>query len=158
MYNNTGNDYAYIGMQLPISSANVDGTGLMLCERVKFTAKTTNAIINTANTNLDGTGTIVDIVAGAASGTLVKSIIIKAQGTTTQGMVRIFHLDGTTTRLMMEIEVPAITQSAQDQTLIKIIDEVFYLKCSSSYKLRASTEKGETFIITAECLDMDYPA
>lgn len=156
MYNNAGNDYAYIGMQLPISSVNIDGTGLMLNERAKFTAKTVNIVISTANSNLDGTGTITDLVAGAAYGTLVKRIFIKAQGTTTQGMVRIFHYDSSTTRLMMEVEIPAITQSAQDQTLIKIIDEVFYLKCSSTYKLRVSTEKAETFVITAETLDFTY--
>ncbi|MBI4645565.1 MAG: hypothetical protein HY738_02960 [Bacteroidia bacterium] len=125
MYNYTGNNSAYLGMELPISGANIDGTGLMLNERVKFTANTGLAIISTANSNLDGSGTIADLITAANYGTLIKRITIKAQGTTTQGMVRIFHRDaGGTTWLMREVEIPAITQSSEDRTLIKVIDEI----------------------------------
>ncbi|MFH2140794.1 MAG: hypothetical protein ABIJ97_00120 [Bacteroidota bacterium] len=155
MYNNTGNEYAYIGMEIPISSANINGTGLMLCERVKYTAVTEIVSISTANSNLDGSGTITDLITGGGSGVLVKRLTVKAQGNTSQGMVRIFHKDSSTTRLLREVEIPAITQSAEDRTLIAVIDELFYLR--SSYKLRVSTENAETFIISAEGAQMSYP-
>lgn len=150
MFNYTGNNYAYVGMNLPISSANINGTGLMLNERVKYTAITGRAVISTANSNLDGTGTIADLITGG-NGTVVKRIIIKAQGSTTQGMVRIFFKAGATTWILREIEIPAITQSSRDQTVVAVIDEPFYLK--ASYLLRVSTEKAETFIVTAEGMD-----
>jgi hypothetical protein len=86
---------------------------------------------------------------------VVKRITIKAQGSTTQGMVRIFFKAGASTWLLREVQIPAITQAATDQTLIAVIDEPFRLK--ASYTLRASTEKGETFIVSAECLETTYP-
>lgn len=150
MKNYTGNQYAYAGMNLPISSAQLNGTGLMLNERVKYSATTAIAEISTANSNLDGTGTLADLVT-AGNGTIVKRIIIKAQGTTTEGMVRIFFKAGATTWLLCEIEIPAVVQSSRDQTLIAVIDEPFYLK--ASYTLRVSTEKAETFIVSAECME-----
>lgn len=156
MYNNSGNEQAYVGMVLPISNAQVNDTGQMLCERVKYTAQIGRAVLSTANTNLDGTGTTETLISGTNYGTLVKRIIIKAQGTTTQGMVRIFHYSGANVRLMNEIPVPAITQSAMDVTLIHIIDDFFYL--AEDFSLKVSTEKSETFIVTAEGMDMDYPA
>ncbi len=157
MKNNTGNDYVYIGEKLRISSANIYGTGLMLGERVKYTANNGYAVISTANTNLDGSGAITDLITGGTCGTVVKRIIIKAYGSTTEGMIRIFHKDGSgTTRLLREIPVPAVTRSSLDPTLIAVIDDYFYLK--TTLKLRVSTEKAETFVITAEGLDMTYPS
>lgn len=156
MFNNTGNNSAYLGMNIPISSASINGTGLMLNQRVKYTAKTGIAIVSAANVNLDGSGTLVDLITGANSGTLVKRIIIKAQGTTTQGMVRIFHYDNVSaTFLSREIEIPAVTQLATSSTFIYVIDELFYLK--SGHKLKVSTQVGNTFIVTAEGLDITYP-
>lgn len=157
MYNYTGNNYAYVGMNLPISSANINKTGLMLCERVRYTARTGVAVISTANSNLDGSGAVVDLIMSGGNGLLVNRITIKAQGTTTQGMVRFFYYNNSTTLLIYEVEIPAITQSATTQTLIKTIDFPIYLK-SSNYKLKVSTEKAETFIITAEGMTMSYPA
>jgi hypothetical protein len=155
MYNNKGNDYAYLGLDIPISSVNIDGTGLMLNERVRYTANNGIAIISTANSAVDGSGSVSDLITGATHGTLVKRITIKAQGNTTQGMVRIFLNVGLSTWLMNEIEIPAITQSSQDQSFSVVLDNIFYL--DSLYKLKVSTENAETFIITAEGLDVSYP-
>ena len=156
MQNPKDNIYAYTGIDIPISSANINKTGYMLAERVKYTSLTGRAIISTANSNLDGTGTTVDIITGSSNGTLIKRITIKAQGSTTQGMVRIFFKAVGTFYLWREIEVPAITQDATHQTLIAEINEPFYLK--ASYLFSASTEKGETFIVTAEGQTMTWPA
>ncbi len=156
MKNPKENVYSYSGAELPVSSADINRTGYMLMERIKFTGNTAIAVLSTANTNLDGTGTIVDIITGAGNGTLVKKVTIKAQGSTTQGMVRIFLKISSTYYLLREIEVPALTQDSKHQTYIGEIPEPYYLK--STYVLTASTEKGETFIVTAEGLDMAYPA
>src|SRR4051812_43108462 len=114
MFNPTDNSYAYLGMNLPISSANIDRTGYMLNARVKYTAAINMVSISTANTNLDGTGTITTLMTGGSSGTLIKRIIIKAQGNTTQGMIRLFYNAIGTYWLMQEIPVPAVTQGAMD--------------------------------------------
>lgn len=156
MFNNVNNIESYLGMNLPISSANIAGTGYMLAERAKFTARNTRAVISTGTSAIDGTGSTL-LVAGAAPGCIVKRIIIKAEGTTQQGMIRFFHYIPTTYRLYYEVEVPAITQSMQDQTLIKIINEPFYLVGSSSYKIYVTTQLSNTFIITTECLDFTNP-
>ena len=105
MKNPKENIYTYSGTELPVASADINRTGYMLMERIKFTGNTAIAVISVANTNLDGTGTIVDIITGAGSGTLVKKITIKAQGSTTQGMVRIFLKISSTYYLLREIEV-----------------------------------------------------
>jgi len=146
-----------LGMVLSMSNVNVDGTGYMLNEMVKYnTTQLGLVVILTANTNRDGSGTIGSLLTGTSSGTIIKRIVIKAQGSTTQGMIRLFHYDGTTTRLFKEIPVPAVTPSSQDKAFIAIIDEPFYLKLSSTMKV--STEKAETFVVTAEGTDMSYPA
>ena len=46
------------------------------------------AQVSTANTNRDGTGTLVDIVSGATNGTKMDCIDIQAAGTVTAGVVR----------------------------------------------------------------------
>ena len=54
-----------------------------------------NALINnvffTANTALDGTGTIQSLLTTGVSGALVFRMRVKATGTTTAGMLRLFH-------------------------------------------------------------------
>lgn len=157
MYNPKDNEYAYVGMKLPIAGVDINNTGYMLQERVKYTTQTAIQIVSVANSNLDGTtGTYYDLITAASNGTLLKRIFIKAQGDTTQGMIRIFYKSGASVWLMREIEIPAVTKSATDETFIAIINEPFYLK--PTHLIRISTEKGETFIVTAEGLDMSYPA
>ncbi len=156
MINPKDNSYAYVGMKLPISSANIENTGYMLNEPVLYTANNVISIMTTGNSNLDGTtGTYYDNITGTSNGTLVKRIIIKAQGNTSQGMVRMFFKAGGSVWLMREIEVPAITQAAVTPTFIAIIDEPFYLK--ASYLLRFSTENSNTIIVTTEGVDTSYP-
>lgn len=71
------------------------------------------AQVSAANTNRDGTGTIVTVCTGAAAGTRVSAITVQATVTTTAGMVRIYLStdSGSTWRLFDEILVSAITAS-----------------------------------------------
>jgi hypothetical protein len=141
-----------------LSNANIDDTGWMMNERVKYTANTATASISTANANLDGTGTIADLITGASYGTLVKRIIVKATGNTTRGFVRVFYKAGlgATSMLLWEIPVPAVTRGTMDHSFVAELRTPFYLK--ASYLLRVSTQNAENFIVMAEGLDMDYPA
>lgn len=68
----------------------------------------------TANTNRDGsTGTYSSAYTVGANGGLIDAIVFTAPGTTTAGLVRIFHAsDGSTYRLLAEVVVSAITPSA----------------------------------------------
>jgi hypothetical protein len=150
MNNPTGNQYAYAGLDLRISSANVCETGFMLGERVKYTSDIGQAIISTANTNRDGTGAIEDLITGGTYGTIVNRITIKAQGSTSQGIVRLYIYGASTSWLIREIPVPAMTQAAHDTTAIAVIDDYILLQYNG--KLRVSTEKANTFIVTAEGL------
>lgn len=128
-------------------------------ESTKFSANTALAQISTANSELDGTGTIADVLTAASNGTEIASVIIKATGNTTAGMIRLYIYDGTNNRLLMEIPVEATTKSAKVHSFSRRITfnrSGFSLK--ATWKLRASTEKGETFNIIAEGLDWSYPA
>jgi hypothetical protein len=126
-------------------------------ERVNYTDNTGTTIISTANSNLDGTGTLATVVTGASNGTLIRSITIKAIVTTTRGMVRLYIEDSgaTFTDLIMEVEIPATTQSPADQTFSTCMAVDFMLP--STYKLRASTQNAESFIVTAEGSNFTFP-
>lgn len=71
------------------------------------------AQISTANTNRDGTGTIGTIYTAPTEGARISYIRVKATGTTTAGIVRIYVKDsGGTYRLIAEISIAAVTPSA----------------------------------------------
>ena len=61
------------------------------------------AQVSAANTNRDGTGTIVDILTGDTDGTIIDVIAVVAVGTTSSGMVRLYISDGSNTRLWQEV-------------------------------------------------------
>lgn len=109
------------------------------------------AQVTTANTARDGTGTIVDIVTAASTGSRIEVIDIQAIATTTAGMIRLFLYTGAAYRLYREIPVPAITPSATlpAYAMALMFGDMVPLILKSGWKLAASTEKTETFNITA---------
>lgn len=122
------------------------------------TPRTEYAQISTANTNRDGTGTIGTLITGVAAGTQLYRVLIKATGTTTAGMVRLYlsHDSGTTNRLVTELPVAAVTPSATASAWEGQIDFTYmplFLRDASAL-LRASTEKAETFNITVSGGDL----
>lgn len=126
-------------------------------EKVNYTANTGNGLLTTANSNLDGTGSTVTILTGASNGTLIKTITIKATGTTTRGMIRLFVSNpGVFIRLIDEVDVPAIVQSGIQPSWGITYEVNWYLE--SSFALLASTQNSENFIVTAQGLDASYPA
>ncbi len=114
----------------------------------KYTAVSGAVNVQTANTNLDGSGTLSTLITGANEGTVVKTIAIKAVGSNAQGMIRLFIQRGQTAFLWREIPVPAQVQSATVpgyQTTIRL-----------SYLLRTgdimsvTTENSENWNFVAE--------
>ncbi len=102
--------------------------------------------ISIANTNRDGTGSITDVILGATNGTLIDGINVKAQGTTTSGMIRIFHKKASSYILIKEISVSAITPSASVQTFESefLFDTKPFILLNGEY-LSVSTHNAETF-------------
>lgn len=128
-----------------------------MAAETQYTPNTGMVTISTANSNLDGTGTLGTVITGASNGTLIKTITIKAIVTTTQGMVRIFVDDAKGgIVLLKEIEIPAAIKSATDPAFE--ITLPLYFKLKSTYILKASTEKAESFNVIAEGQNWTYYA
>ncbi len=125
-----------------------------------YLANTGLAKVSTANSNLDGTtGAYETVITGAANGTIVKTLIIKAQTDTVQGMVRIFVKKAgmaSTTVLLSEFNIPPIIKSGRDISYYNVIPLNYTLQ--SGEVMTASTEKSDTFNIIAEGLDYSYAA
>lgn len=127
-----------------------------MAAETQLTANTGIVTIETANSNLNGQGNLGTVLTAAANGTTIKSVIIKAMGSTTsQGMIRLFlNAGGGGGALLAEIEVPVITQSSIDNCFERHLELDFFLK--SGYLLKASTQIGDTFNIIAEGLNVAY--
>jgi hypothetical protein len=118
------------------------------------------AQVTTANTNRDGTGTIVTVATGpstaaaAGVGKRVNRVVVQATGTTTAGVVRFFISTdgGTTNRLILEKIVPAITPSTSVAAFRSDVGELvgLVLVGGGNSTLRASTNNAETFNIMVE--------
>lgn len=119
----------------------------------------------TANTNRDGTGTIATLVTSRPPGTRIERVRVRAAGTTTAGVIRIFKLgngitfaapdasggyvissfSAGTLRLIHEILVTAITPSA---TIASWTDEwapTNGITLGPYERLGISTHNAETF-------------
>lgn len=77
------------------------------------TPKHANGQVSAANTNRDGSGTLVTLLTAGASGSKIEEITVIGAVTTTAGMVRLFTSTdgGTTKRLFDEIAIDAVTPS-----------------------------------------------
>lgn len=63
------------------------------------------AAVSTANTNRDGTGTIVDILTAGADGARIDEIVVKATGDPADSVVTIFIHNGTSYFLYDEFDI-----------------------------------------------------
>lgn len=112
------------------------------------------AAISTANTNRDGTGTIGTVLTAGASGSRIDAVMLKATGTTTAGMIRLFVHNGTTAYLLNEIPVLANTPSStapawEVQMNASTMSQLFPVILPTGFSLRASTNNAETFNVLA---------
>lgn len=110
------------------------------------TPKSSTAVVSTANTNRDGTGTLADLLTAGSSGSLVNGVTFHATGTVADGMIRIFHYDGTNNRLIGELKVTAATPDANVEAWSGEWAPRFPLFIpATTGKLKASTHNGDTF-------------
>ncbi len=114
------------------------------------------ATISTANANRDGTGTVGTVFTAGTNGSRIDRIIVKATGTTTAGMIRLFIHNGTANFLYREIAVTAITPSGtvaayEVGTSSNNSADIGFLPLTipSGYSLRAATNNAESFVVTA---------
>jgi hypothetical protein len=131
-------------------------------DTTQFTANNGIGSDATANTNLDGTGTLVTVYTAGASatykGSAIETITVKATVNNTPGMVRLYIYDGSTAYLFKEIIIPSITKTATDKAcdITVVLEDNFDIK--AGYLIKASTEKAENFNILVEGKDWNYAA
>jgi hypothetical protein len=129
-------------------------------ESTNYTANNGAVVISTANSNRDGTGSLGTVITAGASATYkgckIESLTIKATGNTTTGTVRLFLYDGTNTKLLTELRIPAVTQTSTEPAFEQTIDlGNFHLQ--AGWLIKASTENAESFAVSAEANDWKYP-
>ena len=115
------------------------------------------AAISAANANLDGTGTIVEVVDGQTDGVRIDQIEIKADVATTVGMVRLFLSfdSGVTWHLWREVGVAPVTPAAGLQAFSDVINLTTTLDdpplnlADATVRLGAATENAESFNVFA---------
>lgn len=130
-------------------------------------ARQTSVSISTANTNRDGTGTMAILWTAAATidtnyvgGSRIERVVIQATGTVTNGMVRLFVSSdaaantSANTFLYEEVPITATTPSATTEAFSQSLQAVTYetlfpIVLGPGCTLRVSTEKAETFVVTA---------
>jgi len=125
-----------------------------MAEETHYTANTGLVTISTANSNLDGSGTLSNLLTGANNGTLIKSVFIKAQGNTQSGMIRLFVHDGSNSNLLHEVRVPENAQTSVNKAFE--IQLILNITLKAGHKLKVSTEQSDTFNIIAEGMDWSY--
>lgn len=113
------------------------------------TPKVGLATISTANTGLTGAGTIGTVFSAGANGSRIERCVVKATGTTTAGMVRLFIHNGTAATLLTEIPVAAVTPSGTLSAFETTLVFDGGLVIPTGYSLRASTHNAESFQLTA---------
>lgn len=124
---------------------------------IQYRANTGFVTISTANSNLDGSGTTALLLTAGSNGTLIKSIIIKAQTNTQQGMVRFFlkNASNNNYNIILEVPIPIVTKSSRDCSFHVTIP--FNYSMMTGDKLYVSTQVADTFNVIAEGLNWTNP-
>lgn len=124
---------------------------------IRSYAKTGVTLISEANGSLNGSGTLGTVLTsptgGSIGGTQVNAVEIKATGSTSQGMIRLFIYDGTTKFLVTEIPIPSNSQTNTVPAFRTLCYLGIYL--SPGYSLMASTEENDEFNIFTFAQVMD---
>lgn len=120
------------------------------------TPRYASATVSAANTNRDGTGTIVSVLTGVAAGTKVFEVVVQATGTTTAGMVRLFVStdSGTTWRLFDEVTIAAATPSGTVKATRVSTTYANLILANGSQVLGAATNNAESFAVIALAGDL----
>lgn len=104
--------------------------------------------ISTANSALDGTGTLGTVFTAGPDGSRIDMLTLKAAATTTAGMVRLFVDDGSGAKLVYEIQtVAGVPGGASPSFSYRMIysdpDSILPLMLPAGSTLKASTQNAE---------------
>ena len=108
-----------------------------------------SVVVSAANTNRDGSGTVVTLISGVVAGTKIQEITVQGNGSTTAGMVRLFLFDGTNYRPLREVPVSAVTVSASVAAFNFSLLFSNLVLPSASWSIVASTHNAESLTVTA---------
>lgn len=115
-------------------------------------ANVSSATISAANPHMDGTGSKETVFTAGVNGSRIDKIVIKATGQTTAGMVRLFIYNGIDSSLFYEVDIEAKTPSGTVTSAGDVLTEdnpVMPIILPNGYSLLASTERSESFVVTA---------
>ena len=119
-----------------------------MCEsNLNYIASSGYANISTANSNLNGTGAMGTVLSASSDGTIIHSITIKATGSTSLGMIRLFIGSSGPKFLLTEICVPSNVQTAVENAFELTLPMPIIL--SAGWSLYASTQNAESFNVIA---------
>ena len=107
------------------------------------------ALLTTVNSSRDGSGAIETVLTAGTYGCHINRIRIKAMGSTTAGMVRLYIHDGTIYTLYDELTVTAVSANATTPSFKSEILNV-NLDLPANWSLRASSQNGENIYVIAE--------
>lgn len=130
-------------------------------DTTKYNPQFSSATMATANSNLNGTGTLATpFVAGSSAtykGASVSTINLKATVADTPGMVRLYVYNGTTSYLFKEVIIPAHAISGTDKSFEHTIDfDGNDFDLQAGYQIRASTQNAQNFNMIGEGNNWSY--
>lgn len=103
--------------------------------------------ISSANTAVDGSGSVTSVVTGTTAGLRVKSVKITPTGSNTRGWIAFFIYDGSNTRLFEIFPIPVSTVVAPGNPIVtyNYIPTQDLILVGTSMVLKAATYIAETF-------------
>lgn len=117
-------------------------------------------VLTAANTNEDGTGTVLTLATAGTNGTLVNSIIFQAQGSNVATVARVFINNGSATSTAsnnthyLDVTLPATTASATAALTPITVNLGIQLK--ASYVITVCIATAVSAGIAFTCLYTDY--
>lgn len=103
--------------------------------------------VETANSSLDGSGTIVDLLTGRDYGTIIDTVVIKAIQDTSPGMIRFFLKSGGGYTLIREVPVPQIAISNNSPSWEEVLS-FNGITIQDGDTLSVSTQVSDKFKVT----------
>lgn len=110
------------------------------------------AFCTVANPNRDGTGTLValNFLTAGTNGRRIDRLIVQAIANTTQGMVRVFlTAPASTARLIMEIQVDAVTPSATVPAFHREVALFGGMTLPNGWSMSVGIQNAQATIVTA---------
>lgn len=118
------------------------------------TPKVGAASLSTADSSRTAPTNVGTVFTAGTSGSRIDRATIHATGTTTQGLVRLFLHDGSTYRLIKEVQVLPVTPSTTQAAFASDLTFDGGINIASGWSLRATTSNSEAFTVTAFGADL----